>query len=80
MSGLRQDRCTLCGGPNDCGGAAGKSECSCENVTISRRVLEKVPEEAKGRDLRKELNLGSVSDQIVHLRIVHGPTDRETQP
>jgi len=49
MSELRQDRCPLCGGPNDCGGAAGKSECWCEKVTISREVLEKVPEEAKGK-------------------------------
>jgi hypothetical protein len=49
MSELRPDRCPLCGGPNECGGAAGKSECWCANVQISPEALEKVPEEAKGK-------------------------------
>lgn len=49
MSELRPDRCPICGGPNDCGGAAGKSECWCAAVRISREASERVPEEAKGK-------------------------------
>ena len=49
MSQLRQDRCPLCGGANDCGGAPAKSECWCEKLTISREVIEMVPGEAKGK-------------------------------
>jgi len=49
MSELCADRCPICGGPNDCGVAAGKSECWCANVKISVEALEKVPEEAKGK-------------------------------
>lgn len=47
MSELRPDRCPICGGPNDCGGAAGKSECWCAAVKISPEALARVPEEAK---------------------------------
>ena len=47
MSELRPDRCPLCGGPNDCGGAAGKSECWCATVKISPEALARAPEEAK---------------------------------
>ncbi len=39
----------LCGEPNECGMAAGKSECWCANVTISRDALAAVPEGAKGK-------------------------------
>ncbi len=49
MSEPCQDRCPLCGGPNDCGMAAGKSECWCFEVKIAPEALERVPEEAKGR-------------------------------
>lgn len=49
MSDLRPDQCPVCGGPNDCGMAAGKSACWCETVKISREALERVPEEAKGK-------------------------------
>jgi len=34
--------------------------------------------ESLRRDLRKELDLGSVRDQLVHLRIERGPTDPKT--
>ena len=47
ISELRQDRCPLCGGPNDCGMVAGKNECWCEKVAMSRDVLERMPDEAK---------------------------------
>jgi cysteine-rich CWC protein len=47
MSEQRPDRCPICGGPNDCGMAAGKSECWCAGVKISAAALEKVPEGAK---------------------------------
>ena len=46
MSELRPDRCPICGGPNDCGGAAGKSECWCSTVKISPEALARVPEKA----------------------------------
>jgi hypothetical protein len=49
MSELRPDRCPLCGGPNDCGMAAGKSECWCFEAKISAEALAQVPEEAKGK-------------------------------
>ena len=49
MSELKPDRCPICGGPNDCGMAAGKSECWCASVKISAGALEKVPEGAKGK-------------------------------
>ena len=47
ISELRQDRCPLCGGPNDCGLVAGKNECWCEKVAMSRDVLERMPDDAK---------------------------------
>ena len=47
MSELCADRCPICGGPNDCGMAAGKSECWCARVKISPEALEKVPEGVK---------------------------------
>ena len=49
MSELRPDRCPICGGPNDCGMAAGKSECWCASVKTSAEPLEKVPEGAQGK-------------------------------
>jgi hypothetical protein len=49
MIELRPDRCPICGGPNDCGGAAGKSECWCANVKIPSEVLSRVPEQARRR-------------------------------
>ena len=49
MSELRPERCPICGGPNDCGMAAGKSECWCASVKMSPELLEKVSEGAKGK-------------------------------
>jgi hypothetical protein len=49
MSELRKDQCPLCGGPNECGLAAGNNECWCFEVKIAPEVLERVPEEAKGK-------------------------------
>jgi hypothetical protein len=49
MSELRPDRCPQCGGPNECGMAAGKSECWCFQVKIAEEALERVPEEERGR-------------------------------
>jgi len=49
MSELKQNRCPVCSGPNECGLAAGKSECWCFEATIAPEVLEQVPEEAKGK-------------------------------
>lgn len=46
---LDPKRCPVCGGPNDCGMAAGKSECWCAEVKISAEALERVPEGAKGK-------------------------------
>ena len=46
---LDPKRCPVCGGPNDCGMAAGKSECWCAGVKISAEALERVPEGARGR-------------------------------
>jgi hypothetical protein len=47
MSELRPDRCPQCGGPNECGMAAGKSECWCFQVKIAAEALQRVSEEAK---------------------------------
>lgn len=41
-------RCPLCGQPNDCGIAAGKSTCWCFETRIPLEVLEKVPPELRG--------------------------------
>ena len=49
MSELKQERCPLCGGPNECGLAAGKSECWCFEAKIAPEVLERVLKEAKGK-------------------------------
>jgi len=46
---LRQHRCPICGGSNDCGMAAGKSECWCAAVTITSETLDRVPESARGK-------------------------------
>ena len=41
-------RCPLCGESNECGMAAGRDECWCNNVTISKAALERLPEAARG--------------------------------
>ena len=41
-------RCPLCGGPNDCGVAAGKGVCWCFSATVRSDVIERVPEELRG--------------------------------
>jgi hypothetical protein len=46
---LRRDRCPLCGEPNDCGLAAGKTDCWCFAVKISPEALVRLPEEARGK-------------------------------
>ena len=52
MSDRKQDRCPLCGGPNECGMAAGEGDCWCFRVKIAPEVLERVPEEAQGTGVR----------------------------
>ncbi len=37
-------RCPLCGGPNDCGIAQGKSHCWCFSTAMPPDVLARVPE------------------------------------
>jgi hypothetical protein len=49
MTDMRPDRCPLCGGPNDCGVAAGKNECWCFTAKISAEALAALPDEARGR-------------------------------
>ncbi len=49
MSDLKPDRCPLCGEPNDCGMAAGKSECWCFQGKISPETLAALPEAARGK-------------------------------
>jgi hypothetical protein len=68
MSELRPDRCPVCGGPNDCGMAAGKSECWCASVKISAEALEKVPEGAKG-NVCVCANCARIASAPVHTRI-----------
>jgi len=48
-SELRADVCPVCGGPNECGGAAGKDQCWCSTVKISLETLGAVPVEARER-------------------------------
>jgi len=49
VNGLRADLCPVCGRPNDCGLAAGKSDCWCASINISPAALDRVPDEAKGK-------------------------------
>jgi hypothetical protein len=42
-------RCPLCGGPNDCGIALGKSVCWCFSAVIPAEVLAQVPEAERDR-------------------------------
>ncbi len=74
MSELKQDRCPLCGGPNECGLAAGKSECWCVEAKIGPEVLEKVPEEAKGKVCVCEKCV-QVADRPDAVRYPHGSGD-----
>ena len=39
--------CPLCGGPNDCGIAQGKSDCWCFSTSIPPDVLARVPEDQR---------------------------------
>ena len=41
--------CPLCGGPNECGRAAGLEECWCKTPRIPASVLAQVPAEARDR-------------------------------
>ena len=45
-SGMRADVCPLCGGPNECGGAASKDQCWCSTVTIPHEALATMPADA----------------------------------
>jgi hypothetical protein len=47
--GMRADVCPVCGGPNECGGAAGNDQCWCSSVKISLEALVAVPVEARER-------------------------------
>lgn len=40
-------RCPLCGGPNDCGIAAGASTCWCFSTDVPADVVARVPDEAR---------------------------------
>jgi hypothetical protein len=42
-------RCPLCGGPNECGVAAGTSTCWCWSAEIPAETLAGVPEAQRGR-------------------------------
>ncbi|MEO5821796.1 MAG: cysteine-rich CWC family protein [Vicinamibacteraceae bacterium] len=42
-----QDLCPICGGPNQCGLAAGASTCWCFTTIIPEDVLEGIPAEAR---------------------------------
>jgi hypothetical protein len=46
-SEMRADVCPICGGPNECGGAAGKDPCWCSTVAMSREALAAVPADAR---------------------------------
>ncbi len=48
-SGMRADVCSVCGGPNECGGAAGTDQCWCSTVTIPHEALTAVPADAQHR-------------------------------
>ncbi|MEP6914739.1 MAG: cysteine-rich CWC family protein [Acidobacteriota bacterium] len=39
--------CPLCGGPNQCGNALGKSACWCYSTVIPDEVLAKIPEDQR---------------------------------
>ena len=42
-------RCPLCGAANQCGMAAGSTECWCFGATASKEALERLPAEARGK-------------------------------
>jgi hypothetical protein len=46
--GVDTTRCPLCGESNQCGMAAGATECWCFGAKISADVLERVPDAARG--------------------------------
>jgi hypothetical protein len=41
-------RCPLCGASNQCGMAAGSTECWCFGATVSKEALERLPSAARG--------------------------------
>jgi hypothetical protein len=45
---LDPTRCPLCGVQNECGIAAGQSECWCFDVTIQKQTLDQLPDAARG--------------------------------
>jgi hypothetical protein len=47
QSGVDPRRCPLCGGPNDCGIAAGASTCWCFTTEIPSDVRDRIPPEAR---------------------------------
>lgn len=42
-------RCPLCGQANQCGMAAGSTECWCFGATVSEEALERLPSGARGK-------------------------------
>jgi hypothetical protein len=44
---LAQDACPICGGPNDCGLAAGDTTCWCFGAAIPPAALARVPDAAR---------------------------------
>jgi hypothetical protein len=47
MSDVDPRRCSLCGGPNDCGIAAGAGTCWCFTVEIPSDVRDRIPPDAR---------------------------------
>ena len=47
MSDVDPRRCPLCGGPNDCGIAAGASTCWCFTAEIPADVRDRIPPDAR---------------------------------
>lgn len=46
---MSESNCPLCGGPNDCGIAQGKSICWCFNTAIPEDLLARIPDEQRNQ-------------------------------
>jgi hypothetical protein len=45
----RTELCPLCGGPNECGIAAGNSDCWCFTASVAPEVIDQIPVEERDR-------------------------------
>jgi hypothetical protein len=45
----RTDLCPLCGAPNDCGAAAGNSDCWCFTASVPPEVIDRIPAQERDR-------------------------------